>query len=162
MSYVTITNAACGITAYGRGARLIKLDIRNTYRVVLDNRWLMGMIWEDSLFIDTPLPFDLQSALKIFTALADAAEWMVRQGVEFVIHYLDDFLVITAADEHQGSHAMRLLLRTFEHLGLPIVWDKLKGSLPCLTFLGFELDSICGEIRLPQQKLTDISSEVHW
>ena len=31
----------------------------------------------------------------------------------FVINYLDDFLVITAADEHQGSHAMRLLLETF-------------------------------------------------
>ena len=75
-----ITDAGCGITAYGRGARLIKLDIRNTYRVALDNKWLMGMIWEDQLFIDTPLPFGLQSALKIFTALADAAEWMVRQG----------------------------------------------------------------------------------
>ena len=119
------------------------------------------MIWEDSLFIDMPLPFGFQSALRIFTALADAAEWMVRQGVEFVIHYLDEFLVITAVDEHQGSHAMRLLLETFEHLGLLIVWDKLKGSSPCLTFLGFELDSICGEIRLSQQKLTDIRSEVH-
>ena len=41
--------------------------------------------------------------------------------VEFVIHYLDDFLVITAVDEHQGSHAIHLLLETFEHLGLPIV-----------------------------------------
>ena len=108
------------------------------------------------------LQFSFQSALRIFTALADTTEWMVRQRVEFVIHYLDDFLVITAADEHHGSHAMHLLLETFEHLGLPIVWDKLKGSSPCLTFLGFELDSICGEIRLPQQKLTDIRSEVHW
>ena len=65
--------------------------------------------------------FGLHAAPKIFTTLADAAEWMVgQQGVEFVIHYLDDFLVITAVDEHQGSHAMRLLLETFEHLGLPI------------------------------------------
>ena len=134
LSYATITDIACGITAYVRGAQLIKLDIRNTYKVVtihLDDRWLMGMIWEDSLFIDMPLPFGLQSTLKIFTALANAAEWTVRQGVEFVIHYLDDVLVITAADEHQGSHTMRLLLGTFEHLGLPIVWDKLKGSSPC-------------------------------
>ena len=71
------------------------------------------MIWEDSLFIDTALPFGLQSAPKIFTALADAEEWMVRQQVvEFVIYYLDNFLVITAVDEHQGSHAMCLLLET--------------------------------------------------
>ena len=87
---------------------------------------------------------------------------MVRQqGVEFFIHYLDDFLGITAADEHQGSHAMRLLLETFEHLKLPIAWDKLEGPLPCLIFLGFDLDLICGEIRLPQQKLTEIRSQLH-
>ena len=57
---------------------------------------------------------------------------------------------------------MRLLLETSEHLGLPIAWDKLEGPSPCLNFLGFELYLIRGEIRLPQQKLTDIRSEVHW
>ena len=164
LSYATVTDAARGITAYGRDALLIKLDVRNAYRVVPihpDDRWLMGMMWEGSLFVDTALPFGLRSAPKIFTALADAAEWMVRQqGVEFIIHYLDDFLVVTAADEHQGSHALRLLLETFEHLGLPIAWDKLEGPSPCLTFLGFELDSTRGEIRLPRQKLGDIRSEV--
>ena len=142
LSYAMVTDAARGITAYGRGTRLIKLDIRNAHRVVLihpDYRWLMGMIWESSLFVTMALPVNLQSAPKIFSTLADAAEWMVRQqGVEFVIHYLDDFLIITVADEHhQDSHAMRLLLETFEHLGLPIAWDKLERPSPCLTFLGF-------------------------
>ena len=163
--YATVIDTACGIIAYGRGAQLIKLDIRNTYRVAPihpDDKWLMGMMWEDSLLVDTALPFSLHSAPKIFTTLANAAEWMVRQqGVEFVIHYLDDFLVITAVHEHQGNHAMRLLLKTFEHLGLPIAWDKLEGPSPCLTFLGFELDSIRGEIRLSQQKLSEIRSELH-
>ena len=61
----------------------------------------MGVVWEDSLFINMAFPFGLLLAPKIFTALANAAEWMVRQQrVEFVINYLDDFLVITAADEH--------------------------------------------------------------
>ena len=85
---------------------------------------------------------------------------MVRQqGVEFVIHYLDDFLVITATDEHQSSHAMCLVLETFEHLRFPTAWDKLEGPSPYLTFLGYELDSIGGKIRLLRQKLR---SEVHW
>ena len=115
-----------------------------------------------SLFVDTALPIGPCSASKIFTALADAAEWMVRQQVvEFVINHLDDFLVVTEADEHQGSHTMILLLETFDYLRLPIASDKLKGLSPCLTSLGFELDLIHGEIRLLQQKLTDIRSEVH-
>ena len=62
LSYAKVTDAARGITTYGRGAWLIKLDIRNIYRVVLihpDNRWLMGMIWEGLLFVYTALPFGL-------------------------------------------------------------------------------------------------------
>ena len=49
------------------------------------------------LYIDSTLPFGQRSAPKIFTALVDAAEWIIKQaGVDFVIHYLDDFLVIGA------------------------------------------------------------------
>ena len=68
---------------------------------------------------------------------------------------------MTASSEHQGSYAMRLLLETFEHLRLPIAWDKLEGPTTCLTFLGFELNSIQGKIRLPRQKLGEIKSEIH-
>jgi len=46
------------------------------------------------LFIDTVLPFGLCSAPKIFTAVADAVEWILKdEGVRFAIHYLDKFLV---------------------------------------------------------------------
>ena len=164
LSYVTVTDAAHGITSYGRGALMIKVDIRNAYRVVPihpADRWLMGMTWEGSVFVDTALPFGLRSAPKIFTAIADAAEWIVRQqGVEFVMHYLDDFLVVTAAEECRGGHALRILLETFERLGLPVAWDKLEGPTPCLTFLGFELDSLREEIRIPNRKLEDIKEEL--
>ncbi len=37
------------------------------------------MSWDNQLFVDTQLPFGLRSAPKIFTALANAAEWTVRQ-----------------------------------------------------------------------------------
>ena len=143
---------------------MIKVDIRNAYRVTPihpDDRWLLGMMWEGLVFVDTALPFGLRSAPKIFSALADAAEWIVRQqGVEFVIHYLDDFLVMTTANEFSGSHSLHLLLKTFEQLGLPVAWDKLEGPSSCLTFLGFELDSVRNEIRLPRRKLKDIRKEV--
>ena len=123
----------------------VKIDIRNAYRVVpvhLDDKWLMGMLWEESLFIDAALPFGLHSAPKIFTALADAAEWMVRQRwVEFVIHYLDDFLIVTSADTNQGAHSLRILQESFERLGRPVPWNKLEGPSMCHAFLGFELDT---------------------
>ena len=92
LSYTTVDNAIQRIMSYGAGAQLVKVDIQSAYRVVPvhpDDRWLMGMLWEGSLFVDTALSFELQSAPKIFTALANAAEWIVRQqGVNFAIHYL--------------------------------------------------------------------------
>ena len=40
-----------------------------------DDRWLLGMRWEGSVFVDTALPFGLWSAPKILTAVADTLEW---------------------------------------------------------------------------------------
>ena len=76
--------------------------------------------------------------------------------MEFILHYLDDFLVVTAAEECRGDHALCILLETFEQLGLPVAWDKLESPTSCLTFLGFELDSLRNEIRIPRQKMHDI------
>ena len=39
---------------------------------------LLGIRWEDNLYIDAILPFGLRSAPKIFNALADALEWIIR------------------------------------------------------------------------------------
>ena len=77
LSYVTIWDAACCVVGKGAGALMAKIDIKHVYRNIPlhpDNRGLMGMLWEGSLFIDTALPFGLRSAPKIFNAVADAVE----------------------------------------------------------------------------------------
>ena len=164
LSYVSVADVIRRITLYGRGALMVKVDIHNVYRVVPihpDDRWLMGMTWKGSMYVDTTLLFGLCSAPKIFTAIVDTAEWIVRQqGVEFILHYLDDFLVASAAEKCRGEFVLCILLETFEQLGFPVAWDKLEGPTPCLTFLGFELDSLCNEIRVPEQKMEDIKRGV--
>ena len=70
----------------------------------------MGMKWEGDLFINTALPFGLRSAPKIFNAVADAVEWIVKQqGVDCVQHYLDAFLVIGQPGSKGLSHTARRL-----------------------------------------------------
>ena len=39
-----------------------------------DDRHLLGMRWNDRVFVDAVLPFGLRSAPKIFNAIADAVE----------------------------------------------------------------------------------------
>ena len=68
LAFATVEDATQGIVNYGRGALLIKIDICNAHRVVPvhpDDRWLMWMLWEGSLFIDTALPFEPRSAPNI-------------------------------------------------------------------------------------------------
>ena len=119
------------------------------------------MSWESSLFIDTTLPFGLRSAPKIFTAVADAAEWIAKlQGVTTILHYLDDFLVIGNPESTECMANVALVLTTFDHLGIPAAMDKLEGPCSVLTFLGIELDTVQGIIRLPAQKLQELRHEI--
>ena len=82
LHYVSVDDAAEAIVAKGQGALLAKVDIASAYRNIPihpDDRWLLGMKWENSIFLDTALPFGLRSAPKIFTAVADAAQWILQQ-----------------------------------------------------------------------------------
>ena len=82
LTYIGIEDPVRGIAERGRGTLMEKVDVHSTHRdtsVHPKNRWLMGMVWRDALFVDTSLPFCLRSAPKIFTAVADAVEWIARQ-----------------------------------------------------------------------------------
>ena len=60
LSYVSVEDAVEMVLKKGRGACLAKVDIRNAYRVLPvhpDDRWLLGMRWEDALYVDTVTAF---------------------------------------------------------------------------------------------------------
>ena len=74
-----------------------------------------------SLYVDTAIPFGLRSAPKIFTAVADTMEWMAKQeGVRFIVHYLDDFLVMGPPLLPECGEALCKLLEILDRLGLPV------------------------------------------
>ena len=160
ISYVGVEEAAREVATVGRGALLAKVDVKSAYRNIPihpHDRWLLGMQWDGALYIDTALPFGLRSAPIIFTAIADAVQWILQQqGVRFVIHYLDDFLLIGMPGSEECADSLGILLRTFKRLGLPIAINKLEGPWTCLSFLGFEIDSLSMEIRLPYSKVTEL------
>ena len=101
---LSVADTVHSITRLGQGALLAKIDIKSAYLNVpihLGDRWLMGMSWEDALYIDITFPFGLRSAPKIFTDLADAAEWIIY-NTSYVINYLDDLLVTVTYTRHFG------------------------------------------------------------
>ena len=43
------------------------------------DKLLLGVEWKGSVFINKALPFGLQPATKIFSAVADALQWILAQ-----------------------------------------------------------------------------------
>ena len=94
LSYIKV-EVATRAAQMGRESLLAEFDIEEAYRIVPvhpDNKHLLGIVWNNQLYIDAALPFGLRSAPLIFTALADALQWAIQQrGVPYIAHSLEDY-----------------------------------------------------------------------
>ena len=96
MKYTSVDVATKKVLALGQGSLLAKFDVESAYRNVQvhpGDRWLLGMRWRDQLYVDKVLSFDMRSARKIYSAVADGLQWILREAGVDLIHCLDDFLV---------------------------------------------------------------------
>ena len=56
------------------------------------------------------LPFSLRSASLIFSAVADALQFIMNQeGVTWLVHYLDDFLTLGLRDSSECASNMEVM-----------------------------------------------------
>ena len=162
LTYTSVDHVAQTIATLARGALLAKIDIESAYHVVpvhQEDRHLQAVEWNGALYIDPMLPFGLRSAPKLFNALADGLEWYLRSaGVRFVFHYLDDFLVLGPPGSQECARALATLDHACAQLGVPIAAHKREGPSTCLTFLGIEVDTVAGQLRLPEDKLDRLNA----
>ena len=164
LQYVRVDDVVEQLLQLGPGALMAKLDVKSAYRIVPvhpDDRALLGMQWQDKVYVDAALPFGLRSAPKIFTALADAVEWIARQhGTRFLWHYLDDFFTCGPIHSRECAANLQCLVDVCKHLGVPLAEEKLEGPSDCLVFLGIVIDTVKGELRLPVQKLERLQRQL--
>ena len=164
VSYISVDNVVARILKLGRGALLAKMDIKQAYRnvpVSPEDRFLLGMCWEGKVYVDTALPFGLRSAPLIFTALAEALLWIMRQrGATNTDNYIDDFVTAGAPDSQECEHNSTIMHETCEEVGLPAEPEKDEGPATSISFLGIELDTVALEIRLPAEKLERLRTEL--
>ncbi len=133
ISYITTDNIVDPILGLGRGMLMAKADITQAYRIVPvhpDDRHLLGVQWQGEVLVDKVLPFRLRSAPIIFTAIADALQWiMVNHGVSNVAHYLDDFITWGPPGAAVCQQNLDGIIPTCELTGTPLEADKCKGPL---------------------------------
>ena len=161
--YCKVDDAIRLIMAAGKGARMVKLDIKSAYRIIAvhpDDHYLLGMKWRNKYYIDLALPFGLRSAPFIFNSVADMLEWIIRHnyGISDLMHYLDDYFTVGPPSSEQCNHNLLTIKETCNQLRIPLAPEKCVGPTTCIVFLGIELDSIELCARLPGDKLSELRS----
>ena len=167
LTYVTVDKAVDQIISLGKGALLAKIDVKHAYRnipVHPEDRHLLGMKFEGKVYLDTTLPFGLRSAPKIFTAVADALEFVIRNhGVARIMHYLDDYLTLGPPGLEDCSQNLATITNCCHQLGVPLKQEKVEGPTTCLEFLGIILDTAKMELRLSDERIHNLEALlVHW
>ena len=165
LSYASLDDAVDRILALGRRSELVKIDLKEAYRVIPihphDIR-LLAVSWEGHTYVDRALPFGLRSAPKIFSAFADMVAWaLFKGGIRALIHYLDDFLFFGSPDSSEGSSVLALALQVLENLGIPVAIHKTQGPATSVTFLGIVIDTQRFELRLPLDKVQHLRDLLH-
>ena len=156
--YITVDQITRMVSRLGRGALMAKFDVKAAYRnipVHPSDRFLLGMKWRESYYVDLTLPFGLRSAPYIFNSVADMVEWILVHSYEVsdLLHYLDDFITADPPASTQYARNLSTALAVCDQLGLPLHPGKCVGPAPVLTVLGIELDSVNQVARLPAEKL---------
>ena len=157
LKYTTVEKVARIIVGLGTGALLAKVDIDAAYRLIPvhpQDRPLQAVQWKDHILVDPMLPFSLRSSPKIFNVITDTLEWILRQrGIRFCEHYLDDFILAGHPDTQECHQALAPLDAVCNWLRVPMAPHKREGPTTNLTFLGIEINTVKGELRLPKDKL---------
>ena len=164
LSYSTIDDAARLIAAAGPGAYMCKIDLKSAFRLlpIAPSDWeLLGIRWQDQYYFDKRLPFGLRSAPFLFNQLADALHWVLTNNynIPYLLHYLDDFFLV-ASSQAECQHHKDKAIALFNHLAVPLSWDKVEGPATRLSFLGIEIDTIRWRLLLPQDKLSALQADL--
>ena len=87
--------------------------------------------------------------------------WVLQdRGVHTALHYLDDFRILGSQEKPACRRALLTTLALCEELGFQVAEDKTEGPTTSLSFLAIEINTQQQQIRLPQDKLSRLSTTI--
>ena len=163
-SYNSVDSA---VDLLSEGCFMAVVDISAAYRSVnvhSEHTKFQGFIWNlegsDEMYIDNRLCFGLRCAPNIFSSISDFVVAISHLwGVQNVVNYLDDFLII--ADTYEDCLRQRdIVIGAIEHIGFHVASHKVTIPSTTCVFLGITLDSITMEVSLPLPKVEKLKSAI--
>ena len=155
LCYTSVDHLCSIILSVGKGAQLVRTDIKRTVPVHPYDHPLLAVEWANRVYINRVLPFGLRSALKSFRLLQMPSSES-STIMEILISYITWTTLFIAKTSADAEAHKCTLVNTWNSLGVPLELSKLEGPATYLTFLGIEIDTINMQARLPSEKLSGI------
>ena len=136
---------------------LAKSDIADAFRLIplhpSDYR-LMGFRLDNKFYFDKCLPMGCRSSCKIFERFSDSIVFILKEkfDISLVVKVIDDFLFL-APSQDQCQNALDSFKELAKEIGLPLAEHKTVGPTRVISFLGLEINTIEGVVKLPPEKL---------
>ena len=85
---------------------------------------------------------------------------MQSRGVTYVNHYLDDFITVGPPNSSVCSENLDIMVQVCDDVGFTLNPSKLVKPTTCIEFLGIVLDSERMEMRISEDRLHRIMTEL--
>ena len=163
VSYQNIETVIDLVHSHGYNCLMSKADIKDAFRLIPvhhDDYHLLGFHWNNRFYFDMALPMGASSSCQLFECFSTALQWIlnIRLKIPEVSHLLDDFFFVGKANTNDCSFALNTFLSLSEELGVPIKPEKTQSPSTCITIYGIEIDSTKMIARLPEDKISKITS----
>ena len=161
--YASICDAIDLVICLCDKAFMAKTDVKHAFRIVPlhpDIHHLFLLHWEGEFYVDLALPMGCSSSCLIFEAVSTAVEWIAKNklGIESV-HILDDFF-LASVSKQVGSYQLQNFLDMCQDIGLPMAPEKTFWPSNVMSFVGYEIDTVNREVRLPMDKVQKCQHEI--
>ena len=136
---------------------LAKTDIAEAFRLIPihpSQYNLLGFKFKGLYYHDKCLPMGCSSSCQIFERFSNALKWIAQRefGIKNIVKVLDDFLFL-AEDFETCATYLESFREMCKIIGVPLADHKTVGPDTCLTFLGFDLNTVKMEASLPREKI---------
>jgi len=141
----------------------IQVDLKSGYHqmfVAEEAARVFGFRWQGKVYRMQVLPFGWTLAPYVFQKVMNAAMAKMRRAGVRVLGHLDDFLFLFASAE-QAARQIPFIRKTMAELGLvPNEEKSCWDPRPSVLWLGFVLDFLHNECRLPPDKRQGVKQVV--
>ena len=146
-----------------QGDWMVKVDLKDVYFTVpihKQDRDFLKFAFKNKTYRLRCLPFGLACAPWVFTKTLKPVAAQLRQlGVRLIV-YIDDILILAETPDLARDHVIGLIY-LLENLGFIVSLQKcVLEPTQKIDFLGFLVDSVSRELRLPADKIKKIRSDL--